>query len=209
MKTTRTLAALLGLAAVLLLAASPAGAHGGEGQVEITSITRDGDDVTVVAHLIYVEDGHGVPDATVTVVVDDGTPVPMAAGAEEGDYEVTVPAPAGAAIRVTSVEPATTAETAAPAAEEETTTTTEASTTTAETTTTVNPTTGDVEPADGDEDGSATTPAPADSDDDGGISPIVIGAIVAVVVAVGVTAAILLWKKPDGATDDNGEDAPR
>jgi len=206
MKTIRALAALLGVAAVLLLSAGPTGAHGGEGEAEITSITRSGDDVTVVAHVIYVEDGHGVPDATVTVVVDDGTPVPMAAGAEEGDYEVTVAAPPGAAIRVTSVEPATTAEVAAPPAEEAT-TTTEASTTTSEAETTTEA------PADGDEDAATTTPTPvpddADSDDDGGISPIVIGAIVAVVAAVGVMAAILLWKKPDGTTDLDGEDAPR
>ncbi len=214
MKTPRSrplALAALGVLATLLVLAAPAGAHGGEGEAEITSITRDGDQVTVVAHVRYIEDGHGVPDATVTVVVDDGTPVPMEAGAEEGDYTATVAAGPGAAIRVTSVEPATTAEGTAPAAADDP-ATTEASTGSDPTTTattdagTTDDTTddgagsADEGSADGGEDG-ATAPSPASDDEgsDDGISPVVIGAIVAVVLAAVVTGAILLTKKP---TDD-------
>lgn len=202
--TPRALAALVGLIAVLLLAAPPAGAHGGEGEMEVTSVTRDGADVTVAVRLIFVDDGHGVPDATVTVVVDEGTPVPMDPGATEGDYEATVTAPAGAAIRVTSVEPATTAEAVAPEEDEAPTTT--ASTTTAP------PETDDDDQAPAtteDEADDTTTPSDdeADDSDDGGVNPVVIGAIVAVVAAAGAMAAILLWKRPDetaGSDDRDG-----
>lgn len=190
-------AALLAPLAAVLLLATPAGAHGGEGETEITSVTRDGDDVTVVARVTYVEDGHGVPDATVTVVVDDGTSVPMEAGDEEGDYEVTVPASPGATIRVTSVEPATSAEATAPPAAEastESTTTTEAEPTTAA-------------PDAGDDEGAATSTPVSDEDvadgGDDGISPVVIGAIGAVVLAAVVAGIIMLGKKPS----DDGTDA--
>ncbi|HEX7131740.1 MAG TPA: hypothetical protein VF228_04160 [Iamia sp.] len=204
MKPTRALAALLGLAVVLLLAAGPAGAHGGEGQVEVSSITRAGDAVTVVARLTYVEDGHGVPDATVTVVVDDGTPVPMEPGAEEGDYQVTVPAPEGATIRVTSVEPATTVETTAPAAEE-TTTTGEASTTTtaAETTTT------DAGPTTPTNEEGVAVPGPdgideAPDDETGSVILIAVLAVLAIA-AVVVAVIVFVVKKPSSDDDPSTE----
>ncbi|HEV7722175.1 MAG TPA: hypothetical protein VGO60_12870 [Iamia sp.] len=193
----KKLAALLGsLAAVLLLAAPPAGAHGGPGEMEITSITRSGDDVTVTVHLIFTGDGDGVPDATVTVVVDDGLPVTMEPGAEEGDYTVTVPADDGAAIRVTSVEPATTAEGSAPAAGA--TETTAGSTTTPEASTT---TSGEDPP---------TTQAPADTapepngideapdDDGGGGGSTAVLVVVAVVIVAALGAAFYLRRKRPG-----------
>jgi hypothetical protein len=190
--------------ATFLLLAAPAGAHGGEGEVEITSVTRDGDQVTVVAHVRYLEDGHGVPDATVTVVVDDGTPVPMEAGAEEGDYTATVAAPPGAAVRVTSVEPAATAEGTAPEAADDPGTTDTTAGPDPTTTAATDGTTADGATDEGTTDGgtaddeATTTPTPVADDDgsDGGISPVVIGAIVAVVLAAVVTGAILLTRKP-------------
>lgn len=193
---SRLLTAVLAPLAVLVLAGAPAAAHGGPGEMEITSITRDGDDVTVAVRLIFTGDGDGVPDATVTVVVDDGTPVPMEAGTEEGDYQATVTAAEGATIRVTSVEPPTTAEGTAPAADE--TATTEAgSTTTADETTTEAPATTEAD--------ATTTPTPVPdevtSDDDGGISPVVIGAVVAVVLAAIAMAVILLGKKKPSADE--------
>lgn len=200
--TLRLLAALAGGLAVLLLAATPAGAHGGPGQVEVTSTSRDGDQVTLTVHLKYVEDGHGVPDATVTAVVDDGTPVPMEDGAEEGDYTVTVRAAEEATIRVTSVEPATSLELPAPSADETPTTTSEptgstTASTEAETTTT------STEATDESGEEPATTEAAAAPTDDaeggdggGSSSGLIIGAVVAIVAAAGVVAALVLRKKP-------------
>lgn len=202
----KTLISLLGVLAAVLLAAVPVGAHGGDGQSEITSVTRDGDEVTVVAHISYVADGHGVPDATVTVVVDDGTPVPMDPGAEEGDYQATVTAPPGATIRVTSVEPATSAEVAAPDTEEPTTTAAPETTETTEAPTTTAP-----EPTAVDGDDEASTPATTaddvddDSDDSDG-SPILI-AVIAIVVVAAVVAAIVLRRKPAGGSDGDGAGA--
>jgi cobalamin biosynthesis Mg chelatase CobN len=196
----KKLAVLLGsLATLLLLAVAPAGAHGGDGEAEITSVTRDGGQVTVVAHVKYVEDGHGVPDATVTVVVDDGTPVPMEAGAEEGDYQATLPAAPEATIRVTSVEPATTAEATAPAAADPTTTaateTSEASPTTAADTTTT--------AIDSDDDASApvTAPEDVDGDSDDSSSSLIVIAVIAIVVLAAIVAAVVLRRKPAGGAD--------
>ena len=224
----RVLTAVLAPLAVLVLAGAPAAAHGGEGVIEVTSITRSGPVVTVDAHLRYVEDGHGVPDATVTVVVDEGTPIPMDPGPEEGDYTAAVPAPPGAAIRVTSVEPATTVDAVAPEVDDTPTTTEAAPDTTEEGSTTTeegSPTTEadsttsaapDTTEADDDEATTTPTPVPDEgaSDDDGGISPIVIGAIVAVVLAAVVMAVILLGKRTpptDGSgspTDEPETDEP-
>ena len=52
--------------------ARPAAAHGGDGTMALVSATRAGagDDVSLLVRLTYVDDGHGVPDATVTAVVD-------------------------------------------------------------------------------------------------------------------------------------------
>jgi hypothetical protein len=197
----KKLAVLLGSLAAVLLAASPVAAHGGEGEVEITSVTRDGGQVTVVAHVIYVEDGHGVPDATVTVVVDDGTPVPMEPGAEDGDYQATVAAAPGATIRVTSVEPATAAEAPAPAADDPTTSaapdTTDATTTTAADTTT---TALDSESDDGAE-APVTAPEDLDGDTDDSSSSLIVIAVIAIVVLGAIVAAVLLRRKPSAGTD--------
>lgn len=193
-------ASALVLTAMIVFGASPASAHGGEGQIEITSLTRQGDDVTVVAHVIYLADGHGVPDATVTVVVGDATPVVMEPGAADGDYQATVPAAEGDVIRVTSVEPAVSTEAAAPPAAE-TTTTSEA--TSASTTTTEAPaTSGSTAEEEG---AAASTPtpvpdAPSGGDSDRGIN-VVLVAVIVILVAAAVTAGILLTNRRS-ATED-------
>jgi len=194
---TRVLTSVLAPLAVLVLAGAPAAAHGGEGEIEVTSVTRSGDEVTVTAHLKYVEDGHGVPDATVTVVVGEGTAVPMGPGAEEGDYTVTVPAAPGTAIRVTSVEPATTAEATAPETAETGSSTTEpTSTTAAEATTT---------------DGGPTTPTNAEGEavpGPGGIDDApedltgkLIASAIAVVVLVALAVAVVVLRKRPSADE--------
>lgn len=103
--------------AMVLGAADPAAAHGGDAEMTVT-LTRTGEDVEAIVTLIYVDDGHGVPDATVTVVVDDGTPTTMTAGAEEGEYLATVTADPGTTLRFTSVDPPASVTETAPAAEE-------------------------------------------------------------------------------------------
>ncbi len=199
----RPLVALLGLLAVLTLAAVPAGAHGGDGEISVT-MTRTGDQVTVDAHLTYVADGHGVPDATVTVVVDDDTPVPMEAGAEEGDYTATVTAAPGASIRVTSVEPATSFEGTAPEATATSTTDTaptESSTTTTEATTTTVAAASTTEQPAATTSGDATRDETDDEDGDGNTG-LLVGGIVAIVAAAGVLAVVMLRKKPEDTPGD-------
>lgn len=204
----RALAALTGLGAVFLLASAPASAHGGEGKVEIIALTRQGADVTVVAHVIYLADGHGVPDATVTVVVGESTPVVMEPGAGEGDYQATVPAAEGDVIRVTSVEPEVSTEATAPPVAAATTTTSEAATTTS--TITEAPSSGAA--VDERQEAAATTPTPVltgetDDGSDGSTNVVVIVAILVVLVAAGAMVAILLAnRKPpaDNATSSDG-----
>lgn len=196
----RALAALAIAIVAALVLASPAGAHGGEGQLDITSIAREGDEVTLTAHVIYIADGHGVPDATLTVVVGDGTPVPMAPGAADGDYTATVPAPPGAAIRVTSVEPAVTAETTAP--DLPATTTTEATSIT-EPSSTAAPVTTDQPPStapDSDEDAAAISNGASGDNSDDSSTPLIAGLIGLVVVVAGGVAFVVLRKPAPDAS---------
>ena len=189
----RALVALLVPLAALLLAAGPTAAHGGDGQIEITSIEPDGEDVTVVARLTYLADGHGVPDATVTVVVGEGTPVPMEPGAEEGEYTATVPAAPDAPVRVTSVEPATSAEATVPRAQQTPTTGGD------ETTTTEGGTTGDVPTTQA---SAETVPEPNGideaPDEDGGGGDVLVLVVLVVVVAGAIGAVFLLRRKKPG-----------
>ena len=185
--------ALALVALVSMIATTPAGAHGGEGQVDVTSLTRDGDNVTVTVHVIYIADGHGVPEATVTLVVDGGTPVPMGPGAADGDYTATVPAPSGAAMRITSVEPAVTVEATAP---ETPPTTTEAptSTTTTASTDTSDPATTEDTPAV--DEAAAAGPSDPDASSDDGTSAVLVGGLIALVVIVGAAVAFIVLRKP-------------
>ncbi len=190
--------AAVALAGLALFAGAPAGAHGGDGQMEVTSLERDGDDVTITVHLSYVADGHGVPDATVTVVVDDGTPAPMTAGATEGDYAATVVAAPGATLRVTSVEPPVTVDATAP--EAATTTTTE-TTTTAGSDTTDAPATTDATTTTAPADGSTTSTPATDAEDDDGGNGLVIGGLIALVVVAAAAVAVVVLRKPTPDAD--------
>lgn len=213
--THRLPAALLAAAAVLGLslavATGPAGAHGGDGQMELVSAVRgDGDAVDLTVRLTYVEDGHGVPDATVTAVVGDAAAVPLAAAGDEGDYAGTVDAAPGATIRVTSVEPVVTLDVAAPDA----TTTTTAATTTTDPTTTGSSTT--TEATTTTEAATTTAPTPPQQggavivDDDDGLSTGVILAIGAGVVAVAGAGIFAAYKmgQDKGADEPVDPDAP-
>jgi hypothetical protein len=163
------------LAALVLLVAAPAGAHGGDAEMTVTSASRAGDDVDLVVHLVYVEDGHGVPDATVTAVVDGATPVTLEPAATEGDYAGTVTAAPGTTIRITSVEPTVTVEAEAPPAAEVPASSTEAAapTTTTEAATTTTAT-------------EAPAPAADEDGDDGSLLPAVVIGLVALVVVAAV-----------------------
>ncbi|WCO67360.1 hypothetical protein PO878_01340 [Iamia majanohamensis] len=195
-------AVLAAVALALGLAPTVAGAHGGDGEMTLVSATRGaGDEVDLTVELIYVEDGHGVPDATVTAVVGDSAAVTLAATAAEGQYQGVVEAPAGSTIRVTSVEPVTTLEVPAPVAaattEAPTTSTTEAPTTTAAPTTEPAPTTTEA----------PTTDVVVEDDDDGGLSTgvlVAIGAGVVVIAGLGIWAALNLGK---GREDEDEPDA--
>jgi cobalamin biosynthesis Mg chelatase CobN len=169
------------LAALGLLLAAPAAAHEGEASFTDVAVDAAGDgQVTVTVHLAYEQDGHGVPDATITAVVEGATPVTLQPGGDEGTYTGTLAAPPGAQVRITSVDPAATAEAVAPEASGGTTTAPEATTTTA-----AAPSSTIVAP-------STTAPSSEAGDDDDGISPLVLGGIVVVVAAVGMTAAVVL-----------------
>ena len=200
-------AVLAAVALALGLAPTIAGAHGGDGEMTLVSATRGAsDEVDLTVELVYVEDGHGVPDATVTAVVGDSAAVTLAATATEGQYQGVVEAPAGSTIRVTSVEPVTTLEVPAPAAaattttEAPTTSTTEATTTTAAPTTEPAPTTTE-----------APTPDVVVEDDDGGLSTgvlVAIGAGVVVIAGLGIWAALNLGKGREDEDDDAGPGTP-
>lgn len=190
--------ALAGLLAVSGLGA-PAAAHGGDGVLEVVTTVRDGDDVFVRVRLTYEADGHGVPDATLTAVVEGDTPVPLAAEEQEGLYSGAVPAQPGDTIRVTSVEPATSAEVEAPALEEEfpvlpsgeeATSTTTAPTTEATTTTA----------ADEEAGAPATVTDEGGSDDDSNALPLVIGGVAVAGLVAGL-AVVLTRKGPDDDDD--------
>lgn len=201
--TRPLLAVLVGLA-VAILAAAPASAHGGEGLAELTSVTRDGDQVTVTVRLTWVGDSDGVPDASITAVVGGGTPVAMTPGATTGDYTATLPAAPGEVIVVTSAAPAVSLEVPAPEATPAPTTAPAETTTTVadESTTTAPPTT---EAATTTTDPDAAAEAGLTGEDDGGSATLVIGAAVAIVGAAVVIAVLVMWKKPEIDADEDTE----
>lgn len=199
------LAVLSGLALAAMLG-EPAGAHGGEGQLDLVSADRSaGSSVALVVRLTYVNDGDPVTDATVTAVVGDAASVPLGAGDEAGVYQGTVDAPAGSTIRVTSVTPVVTLDVPAPAATP--TTTAEApSTTTTEAPTTEVPTTTDA----------TTTSAPPEGDgaavgeeDDDGLSPGILvalgGGVVVVAGLVAFGVVNLNQSRADERTDTRND----
>lgn len=195
-------AAALFAAALALFgsAPGPAGAHGGEGELQVVSAERDGDGeaVAVTVRLTYVADGHGVPDATVTAVAGDAAATPLEPGDEEGLFTGSVEAPVGATIRVTSVDPVVSIETEAPPAAPAPTTTGTSPDDDTTTTTGSEPTTevpATETPATAPGDASRVT-----GDDDSSMRIAVIGGGVALLGAAGVIAAVVIARKPDGDT---------
>lgn len=211
----RGLGALLAVAAAVILslgiAAAPAGAHGGPGQLDVVSATRGaGDAVDLVVSLTYVNDGDPVTDATVTAVVGDAAAVPLTAGDEEGQYQGGVDAPPGSTIRLTAVEPVATLEIPAPGGGVTTTTeaptttpapTTEAPTTTATPTTEATTTTGPVP---------GGTAVIVEDDDDGLPTGVLIGigGAVAVVGAAAVFIAYTMGQRRKAEGDDDVTSGP-
>lgn len=181
--------------AVVALVGSPAGAHGGEGEMAVDSSVREGDAVTFTVRITYVDDGHGVPDATVTAVVvgGSGAPTSFAPTAEEGVYTGTVAVAPGATVRFTSVEPATSTEVVAPEAAS----TTAPPTTTTPTTTTPSTTApATTVPTTTDETDDAAAPiAATDDDDDSSSTPLVLGAIAIAIVALGLGTVVLARRR--------------
>ena len=115
---TRFTAALLALVVLTLSAgASPAAAHGGEGQFTVEAREPRGSGFRYVVRLIWTDDGHAALDATVTatVVAADGTPqtpVTLNPLDQDGRYAAVVASPGGApyTVRFTAVTPEATAE---------------------------------------------------------------------------------------------------
>lgn len=207
----RTVATLFALAVTVVLAlglvSTAAGAHEGEGQLDLVSATRvDGNAVDLVVMLTFVGDGHGVPDATVTAVVGEAAAVPLTSGVEEGQYQGTVVAPAGSTIRVTSVEPVVTLELPAPDPSASTTSAVPSPPPTeAPTTAEASPTTtSGATPTDG---RLAEGPGRVDDQDDGLSTGILVavGAGVVAVAAAGIWVALNLGRgRDDGSLDDPG-----
>lgn len=202
-RTTRRLGAigaLVGVGLSLILIGAPASAHGGDGELRDIGLVRQGDatGVEVSVVLVYVADGHGIPDATVTATVDGGTPVTLTP-AGEGTYTGTIDnAPPGATVRITSVEPPVTAEGMAPPVDGPASTTAPPGSTEAPTTKPrPDPPTTDA--------ATSTTEAGAstvtDKDDGGGGSTgmiVVLGGAIAIVGALGVITALkLTGRAPD------------
>lgn len=189
---------------LLSSSSSPASAHGGEGQLDVTSSTREGDDVTISVFLTYVGDGHGVPGASITLVADGATPIPMQAGSEDGDYTATVAAAPGALIRVTSVAPVVTVDvTAPPAAETTTTQATSDGTTSSSPQSTSAPTTTDATET---TEVAAAVPTQASGGDDQGGNGLIIAGLVVLVLAAVLPVTIIVLRKPTiSPSSDDGD----
>lgn len=181
---TRRILLLAAVAALVLVApAGRAGAHEGDGTIEVLAADPAGPlQVSYRVRLTFQADGHPAVDATVTVVAEgpDGTtttPQPMAPAGEDGVYAATVlfPAPGAWTVRFTAVTPAATAERAETVAPPPTTTSTSTTTTTVSTTTTV---------------GAAADDPENDGDSDPPVVPLVAGAV-----AVAAVAGVLVARR--------------
>lgn len=118
MNVLRRCLPLLGLGIVALATlAAPAAGHEGEGRIEVVSAEPAGDlAIRFRVRSVYVADGHGAPEATVTTTVVDPnnprTPVALTKTVEAGVYEGTVTFPAGGdwTVRFSSLRPVATLE---------------------------------------------------------------------------------------------------
>ena len=95
----------------VLASTSRAGAHDGEGKIEVVSAEAAGDGtVAYRLKVTYVADGHLAPEATITALIvdpaDPQAPQPLAK-IEEGIYggSVTFPRPGPTTVRFTSLRP--------------------------------------------------------------------------------------------------------
>ena len=182
MSPVHRLLALLVLGAVTLLGATPAGAHGDDGTLEVLDAvpTPAGDEVTYTVELTYANDGDPVDGAIVSATVrgPGGPQEPLAAASiGEGWYAVPIrfPGPGRWTVTFAAVEPAATLEVTyeVPATPPSTTTAPPATTTTA--------------PAESD-------PTIVDDDtdlDDGPPAGLIVGAVLAGAALVG--AAVILF----------------
>jgi YtkA-like len=194
MKRVITLVAVvLGGLALVVGAASAAGAHGGPGVLEVEAAHPTSTGVHYIVALTYENDGDAATGATVTATPispsgEEGAAATLAP-AEEGTYEgpVDMPDPGQWTVRFESTEPPATLERTA---------------TISETTTTTTPTTG----ADGESEGFApaddgTGDSAAGDDDSGSDSMPILLIVVAAAVAIGgvVTALRIVARNRPGA----------
>ena len=113
----RVLGALLALGVAWTAGASPAAAHGGEGQFTVEAREPQASGVRYVVRLVWTDDGHAALDATVTATAIDAagtpqTPVTLNPLDQDGRYAALVPSPSGGAytVRFTAVTPEATTE---------------------------------------------------------------------------------------------------
>jgi hypothetical protein len=117
MNKLRPVVFLTALVAGFVLSGGSASGHEGEGRLEVVA-TEPAGDLTVRYRVrsVFVADGHGAPEATVTATVIDPqsprTPVALSRSGEDGIYEGTVTFPAAGAwkVRFTSLRPTATLE---------------------------------------------------------------------------------------------------
>ena len=199
----RNLALVLAVTFVAVLAApAPALAHGGDVRFEVIE-AEPGDGGSSVAYLValtYVDDGHGIDDATVTA-----TPIRAGSGAEApvtliptgagGGYEATVtfPAPGSWTVRFDAAAPQ--ASVTATHRVPNTAPTTDPPPTSAPTDTGPPPTSADVEPQLADD---------PDGDDDSPPTGLIVGLAVAGLALV-VTGVVLVRRRRTSAPEAEPE----
>lgn len=204
----RLLSLLAVLAVVLLVGASPAAAHGDEGELTLTKVEQTGPTtVSIEVGIVYEGDGHLAEDATVsaTLTGPDGAtvgPVDLTRTSDTTSlYQATVevPAPGDWSVSVESAEPAGEVTGSVTVAEQA-----DTSSTTAAPTTTEAPVTSEVAP----EPVTLSEDAAADEDaEDSGLSPAVVVGACLLLAAVVIGGAFLVARSRS-AKDEGGPSAP-
>ena len=204
----RLLSLLAVLAVVLLVGASPAAAHGDEGELTLTKVEQTGPTtVSIEVGIVYEGDGHLAEDANVsaTLTGPDGAtvgPVDLTRTSDTTSlYQATVevPAPGDWSVSVESAEPAGEVTGGVTVAERA-----DTSSATAAPTTTEAPVTSEVDP----EPVTLTEEAAADEDaEDSGLSPAVVVGACLLLAAVVIGGAFLVARSR-AAKDEGGPSAP-